>query len=92
MGIAYKNSGIRIPVGTEGAKVGPTTYELAEKSDKHKFAYSPKYSFGGDIRKSLGRKPETKDETYAVVSSLGEQASSPKDSRPQFTFSRAKRF
>lgn len=92
MGIKIKSNMTRVPVGTEGTKVGPTSYEIGEQSDKYKFAFSPKFSFGNGIRKTLGKKIETKNETYAIVSACGEQVNSPKDSRPQFTFSKAKRF
>ena len=92
MGIKVKTNGIMVPTGTHGTDVAPTSYEIGEKSDVHKFVYSPKYSFGGDVRKSLGKTIPTKHETYAVVSSCGEQILAQKDSRPQFTFGKEPRF
>ena len=92
MGIKVKTNGVMVPVGTHGEIIAPTSYEIGEKSDVYKFSYSPKYTFGLDKRKSLGEKINTKNETYAVISSCGEQIFSVKDSRPQFSFSKAPRF
>lgn len=92
MGMKSKTNAILVPVGTHGEVVAPTSYEIGEKSDVHKFSYSPKYSFGHDQRKSLGRKKYTKDETYAVISSCGEQVLAPKESVPQYSFGKSQRF
>ena len=43
--------------------VAPTSYEIASKSQIIKFPHSPKYSFGSDKRRGLGKKIETKNET-----------------------------
>lgn len=92
LGIKLKTSGIIDKRGTDGENIGPTSYEIAEKSNRHKFPYSPKYSFGLDNRKSLGKKIETKNETYSIVNSCGKQVIAFKQSQPEYSFSKSSRF
>ena len=91
MGIKLAHNSIMPKTGTN-KDVAPTSYEIASKSQIIKFPHSPKYSFGSDKRRGLGKKIETKNETYAMYSSIGEQIMTPKDSRPQFSFGKADRF
>ena len=91
MGIKGRYDSIMPKTGTN-ADVGPSTYEIGNRSQIIKFSHSPKFTFGNDKRKGLGKKAITKSETYADYSSLGEQIMAPKDSRPQFSFGKAERF
>lgn len=91
MGIKLNYNSIMPLTGTN-KDVGPTSYEIGNRSQIIKFPHSPKYSFGEDKRKGLNRKLNTKNETYAMYSSLGEQVLAVKDSRPQFSFGKSSRF
>ncbi len=62
--------------------IGRNTY-LPEESDKpSKFKNSPQYTIGKSIRKGLNLNIWTKNETYAIVSSVGYQKNSRKISEP----------
>lgn len=72
--------------------VSPCSYELANKADVHKFAYSPRYTIGREKRKDNMYPKHTKNETYSDYSSLGNQMISPKLSEPHLKFNKAPRF
>ena len=86
------NDNLLIPKTGTNSEVAPTSYEIGNKSQCHKFIRSPMFSFGNEKRKALHKKLNTKQETYAVYSAFGDQIMAPKDSRPQFTFGKANRF
>lgn len=81
-----------IPLTGTTPDIAPGSYEIAEKSQYHKFSHSPKIKFGNDKRKPLNLKKNTKTETYSAYSSIGTQFNSPKKSEPQSSFGKADRF
>ena len=86
------NDNLAIPKTGTSCDVAPTSYEIGNRSQYTKFEHSPRFSFGNDKRKPLNRDINTKHETYAMYSSIGEQIMAPKDTLPQFTFGKAQRF
>lgn len=91
MGMKMKDNLLIAKTGTN-SEVGPTSYEIGNKSQYHKYVHSPMFSFGNNKRQGLHKKLNTKQETYALYSSFGDQIMAPKDSRPQFSFGKANRF
>lgn len=75
-----------------GPEVAPTSYEIGNRSQFHKFDHSPKYSFGLEKRKFINRDNITKNETYFDYSSVGEQVLGTKESKPQYSFGKDIRF
>ena len=91
MGMKMNDNLLLLKTGTN-SEVAPTSYEIGNKSQYHKYVHSPMFSFGNDKRQALHKKLNTKQETYALYSSFGDQIMAPKDSRPQFSFGKANRF
>ena len=72
--------------------VGPTSYEIGEKSNLIKFNNSPKISIGNSKR-SVNKVPMYMiGDGHYIYSAFGEQIMTAKDSRPQYTIGKENRF
>jgi hypothetical protein len=91
MGPKYGKSSFIKNTGTN-ENVGPTSYEIGEKSNLIKFNNSPKFKFGNGNRSENKNTNLSLGDRYLIYSSFGEQIMTQKDSRPQFTFGKENRF
>ncbi len=62
--------------------IGPGAYKPEESKKPSKHTDSPKWTIGKAKRKGLNLRVWTKNETYAVVSSVGGQAESKRKTEP----------
>ena len=90
LGEKSKNHCLELNVGTNDL-VGPATYkpEASKKPSNH--TDSPKWTIGKSKRKGLNLKVWTKNETYCIVSSLGNQQNSNKLTEPKIRMGKSTR-
>ena len=86
------NDPLYIHTGTN-KNVGPGKYNI-DPSDKLRSTWTnlPKYSIGNGKRKELGNKKWTKNETYYMYSSFGDQIQTKKRSEPRTKEGKSTRF
>ena len=71
--------------------VGPSTYRVEQTKHNSRHMDFPTWSFGKAIRKGLFNKTFTKNETYEVYSSLGNQVRNYKTSEPKINIGKSTR-
>jgi Sperm-tail PG-rich repeat len=81
---------LELHVGTNDL-IGPGAYKPEESKKPSKHTDSPKWTIGKSKRKGLNLKVWTKNETYAVVSSVGDQAVSRKKTEPKIKMGKSTR-
>ena len=90
LGLKSGNGDLTLKTGT-GINVAPWTYNQDKTTSLSQHKDFPKYSFQKDTRKNLGNKIWTKNESYYVYSSIGNQIMAQKPTMPIESFTKSSR-
>ena len=71
--------------------VGPSSYKVEQSKNHSKHKDFPMWSFGKDRRKGLFNKTWSKNETYEIYSSIGDQIRAYKISEPKINIGKSTR-